>query len=209
MTKIIMAVSTIQFRSTAPNRYRTAPNRGATHRMENNRSATPASTPPPLPLHPLQHLQPLPQWRGGGVEGEGWRGGAEGGGAGGGGGGLGVPYRTEPSARNTAQCIPQHTAARQYRTVPILNSPDHLGDVQKGCPFSGSLCEHRSSRKSWGLWYFATFRFRHAQAYVLTPPDYMHHTYLTSRPPTSPPPYLSTCLLTYLHTHMCTFVYIA
>ena len=49
----------------------------------------------------------------GGVEG--WRGG-------GGGGGLGVPYRTEPSARNTAQYIPQHTAARQYRTVPMLNS---------------------------------------------------------------------------------------
>ena len=66
-------------------------------------------------------------WRGGGgavgwrVEGwwrgEGWRGG------GGGGGGLGVPYRTEPSARNTAQYIPQHTAARQYHTVPILNKP--------------------------------------------------------------------------------------
>ena len=42
---------------------------------------------------------------------EGWRGGV-----------LGVPYRTERSDRNTAQYIPQHTAARQYRTVPILNS---------------------------------------------------------------------------------------
>ena len=50
-----MAVSTIQFRSTAPNRYRTAPNRAATHRTEINRSATPASTPPPLPP-PTLHL---------------------------------------------------------------------------------------------------------------------------------------------------------
>ena len=33
---------------------------------------------------------------------------------GGGGRGGGVPYRTEPSARN---------AARQYRTVPILKQP--------------------------------------------------------------------------------------
>ena len=64
-------------------------------------------------------------WRGGGEEVEGggrkgWRGG--GGVEGWRGGVLGVPYRTEPSARNTAQYIPQHTAARQYRTVPILNS---------------------------------------------------------------------------------------
>ena len=47
---------------------------------------------------------------GGGVEGAWrWRGG-------GGGGGLSVPYRTEPSARNTAQYIPP---------VPILNSHDN------------------------------------------------------------------------------------
>ena len=70
-------------------------------------------------------------WRGGGVEG--WRGGGsvEGWRGGGGGGGLGVPYRTEPSARNTAQYIPQHTAARQYRTVPILNS--HVQGLRHGC----------------------------------------------------------------------------
>ena len=57
----------------------------------------------------------------GGLEGWGWRGGGVGWRGGGGGGGLGVPHRTEPSARNTAQYIP----ARQYRTVPILNSYDY------------------------------------------------------------------------------------
>ena len=54
-------------------------------------------------------------WRGGGVEG--WRGGGSVRG-GGGGGGLGVPYRTEPSARNTAQYIPQHTTAKAGSTAP-------------------------------------------------------------------------------------------
>ena len=33
-----------------------------------------------------------------------------------------VPNRTVPKASNTTQYIPQHTAANQYRTVPILNS---------------------------------------------------------------------------------------
>ena len=33
-----------------------------------------------------------------------------------------VPNRTVPKASNTMQYIPQHTAVKQYRTVPILNS---------------------------------------------------------------------------------------
>ena len=80
-------------------------------------------------------------WRGGGVgwvEGwravEGWRGE---------GGVDGVDVdRTEPSARNTAQYMPQHTAARQYRTVPILNSHDGCrGCDENHCCFSSAACQ--------------------------------------------------------------------
>ena len=68
-------------------------------------------------------------------------------GRGGGEGGLGpqyrtgpcsaVPNRTVPKASNTTQYIPQHTAAKQYRTVPILNSHANLGFPKLGVPYWG------------------------------------------------------------------------